>query len=298
MAKSTSAEFSIVITNFNGKRLLERNLPTVAKAYENKKNCIYEVIVVDDGSTDDSCEFIKSSFLFIKLVKHKINRGFISATNTGVRSSKSKFVVLLNNDVSVNPDFLVHVSKHFKDPQVFAVSLNESGYGPAKGNFENGFIVYSAEKAKSKSSESFWASGGSAVFRRDMWVSLGGMDEKLLSPFYWEDVDVSYRAQKRGWKILWDPKAKVVHNHESTVSKISVKYRQRIQERNQLIFIWKNLTSNNLFKKHLAGLLARLTKHPGYIVIIIMALVKWRNIKKARRLEKKESKVSDEAIFA
>ncbi len=126
---------------------------------------------------------------------------------------------------------------------------------------------------------------------------MGGMDEKLLSPFYWEDIDLCYRAQKRGWKILWEPKSVVIHEHESTTGKFPKKYRQRIQDRNQLLFVWKNLGSSALFKKHIVFMLNRAFRHPGYFIVIIMALTKLRTVALARRKEIKESKVSDETIF-
>jgi GT2 family glycosyltransferase len=129
-------------------------------------------------------------------------------------------------------------------------------------------------------------------------MKLGGMDEKLFTPYYWEDLDLSYRAMKRGFRLLWEPKAVVNHNHESTISKLSKRKVLRIQERNELLFIWKNITSVNLFRKHMAGLLRRIFKGPGYLLIIILAICKLQIVLKERKREKKESKVSDEAIFA
>ena len=129
-------------------------------------------------------------------------------------------------------------------------------------------------------------------------MKLGGMDEMLLSPFYWEDVDLCYRAMKRGWSLLWEPNAKVVHEHEATTSKIPQDYKRRIQERNQLILVWKNLTSTRLFRKHILGLVKRISRHPGYLRIVIMALMKIRGVIKARAREIKEGEISDEAIFA
>lgn len=129
-------------------------------------------------------------------------------------------------------------------------------------------------------------------------MELGGLDEKLLSPFYWEDLDLSYRALKRGLINLWEPKALVVHEHEATIGKLSPKYTQRIRERNQLLFIWKNLTSRNMFRKHVAGLMKRVIKHPGYLRIVFMAMIKLNAVSWAREKERKEAKVSDEAIFA
>ena len=146
--------------------------------------------------------------------------------------------------------------------------------------------------------QSFYVSGGSGVFRKSIWQELGGMDEKLLSPFYWEDIDLCYRATKRGYINLWEPNGKVVHQHESTISKFPKKYVARVKERNQLLMLWKNIHSRNLIKKHLLGLISRSFKHPGYIRIIIMALGRFSIMLKARTKEIKESKVSDETIFA
>jgi GT2 family glycosyltransferase len=146
--------------------------------------------------------------------------------------------------------------------------------------------------------DTFWVSGGSGVFRRNIWMKLGGMDEKLFTPFYWEDVDLGYRALKRGYGLSWDPDAKVLHLHESTISRFPKKYTQKIMERNQLLFNWKNLTSTNLTKKHVAGLLKRMAAHPGYIRIFFAALGKIGVVLRERKKEIKESKISDEAIFS
>jgi GT2 family glycosyltransferase len=289
---------SIIIPNYNGKKLLKKNLPHVVRAWSNAKNKIVEVIIVDDGSTDESVSFINSNYPQIQLIKHKINKGFPKAVNTGVRLAKGNYVALLNTDVVPKANFLSSCVKIFRDEKVFAVSFNESGYSFTRGVFEKGFIVYEKLIKASTPKQSFWANGGSSLFRKDYWIKLRGMDEVLFSPFYWEDIDISYRAQKRGWKILWDPDSMVDHVHESTMKKISKKYRQRIQERNQLLFIWKNLTSKNMFKKHLLGILQRVVKHPGYIRIPLMAMFKVRHVIRLRKVEKKECKVSDEAIFA
>ncbi|KKR84825.1 MAG: Glycosyl transferase, family 2 [Candidatus Woesebacteria bacterium GW2011_GWB1_41_10] len=128
-------------------------------------------------------------------------------------------------------------------------------------------------------------------------MKLGGMDEKLF-PAYWEDLDLCYRALKRGFRLIWEPSAKVVHEHETTYSKMPKKYFQRMKERNQLLLIWKNLTSSSLFRKHLVGLVRRILKGPGYIRIVFMALGKLKDVIRLRNKEIKETWVSDEAIFA
>ena len=289
---------SIVIPSYNTEWLLEKNLPHVLKAQKNKKNNIIEIIVVDDASPDGSVNLLKKKFPEVKIVKHKINRGFSSSVNTGARTSKGDLLVLLNTDVIPEEDFLVSVHPLFKDKSVFAISLSEKNYSWAKGEFKNGYVEHKAGVKTNKIHDTFWVSGGSGVYRRDYWMKLGGMDEKLFSPFYWEDLDLSYRALKRGFKLLWDPEARVEHKHESTIGLLPKKYVKRIGERNQLILIWKNITSPILIRKHILGLIRRALRHPGYMRIVIMALSKIRFILKARKKEKKDCKVSDEAIFA
>ena len=291
---------SIVAPVWNGKSLLEKTLPTWVAAMKNSNNKIAEIVLVDDKSTDDTLSYLKMNFRKdIRLICHKKNRGFSATVNTGFRSVKSPLVCLLNQDVEVSPNFLASVTAHFSDPRVFAVSLHEKGYVYAVSKFEDGFIGHGQGKTTNKIHTSFWASGGSAVFSRSIWNKLKGLDESLLSPFYWEDIDLGYRAWKRGYKILWDPDARVIHHHESVINTTSFKkYRLNlIKERNQLIFIWKNLTSANLFRKHIRGLTARVARHPGYIKVVTAALLKIKGILVARRIEKKESIVSDEAII-
>jgi len=289
---------SVVIPNYNGEKLLTEHLPKVIKAKSNPNNKIIEIIIVDDCSNDDSVKLIRRNYSIVKLIKHKKNRGFSAAVNTGVRSSKGDLVVLLNSDVSPKENFLVGIERHFKDKRVFGVSLHEKGYGYARGEFKDGFIEHRPGRANKKTQVTFWVSGGSGVFRRSDWVKLGGFDESLFK-FYWEDVDLSYRAQKRGFRVLWDPNAKVSHKHESSTRKtFNNKKLRKMQEKHQLLFIWKNLTSNNMFRKHLKGLLGRLIRHPGYIKTVIGALTQLRKVLKKRKKEIKECKVSDETIFA
>jgi len=291
-------DVSIIIPVFNTRELIARIFPVVIKTKENARNRIIEIIVVDDASTDGSYEFIKKNFPEIRLIKHKINRGFSASINTGVRSARGKLLALLNSDVIPDKNFLTYVVKHFEEQEVFAVSLHEKGFSWAKGYFKEGFIEHAPGKLKDEAHETFWVNGGSGVFRRDYWMKLGGLDERLLSPFYWEDIDICYRAAKRGLINVWEPNSKIIHEHESTIKKLPQNYVNNIRERNQLLFIWKNITSPNLFRKHILGLIQRVIRHPGYIKIVLMALGKIRFIIKARKKEKKESKISDEAIFA
>ncbi len=290
---------SIIIPNFNGESIMPKHLLSVVKALENKKNNIQEIIIIDDKSTDNSLDFLLKNFKDkIRLIKHTKNRGFSATVNTGARAAKSELLCLLNTDVSVTEDFLQFVLPHFGNEKVFGVSLHEKGFGPAGASFKGGFINFIPGKETDKATNSFWISGGSGVFKRSIWMKLGGLDEKLLSPFYWEDVDLSYRAQKRGYKLLWEPNAKVVHEHEAVISKLKTSYVLSIRQRNELLTIWKNITSQRIFRKHIQGLLKRILRHPGYARIFLLALLKFGLVSKLRRREKKDATISDEAIFA
>lgn len=290
-------DVSIVIPNFNGKDLLAKNLPLVLTAKEFKGNNISEIIIVDDGSYDESVSFIRKTFPTVRLIVHKKNRGFSCAVNTGARMCKGDLICLLNSDVIPEEKFLVSTLPHFQNKKVFAVSLRERGYSWATGNFIGGYLNHNQGQPTQTSHYSLWASGGSAVFRRSTWMELGGMDEKVFSPFYWEDIDLSYRATKRGYDVLWEPGSIVDHKHESTVSKLSRKYVQRIRERNELLFIWKNIHSKKFINNHIFAMFKRMFSHPGYLIIILMALSKLGITLKARKKEMKESKVCDEAVF-
>jgi GT2 family glycosyltransferase len=289
---------SIIIPVFNTLELVRKNLPNVLDAYKNKKNKIIEIVVVDDASPDKTGEFIKKEFPVIRLIKHTINRGFSSAVNTGVRAARGNIIVLLNSDVVPSVNFLENALINFNDKTVFAVSLHERGESWANARFTNGYISQSRGDVTDKVHESFWVSGGSGVFRRDYWISLGGFDEKLLSPFYKEDLDLGYRAAKRGLINLWDPNALVEHKHETTMRQLNQKFVMRIRERNELLVHWKNIISRNLFRKHMIGMFKRLIVHPGYIRIILMALSKLPLVIKERKKELLASKVSDESVFA
>jgi GT2 family glycosyltransferase len=289
---------SVVMPNLNGEKLLEKNLPSLISAMGNPENNIIEIIIVDDGSWDGSVNFLKKNYPQIRLFKHKINRGFSASVNTGARAAKGNLILLINTDVVPEKDFLVPVLKHFNDKKVFAVSLHEKGFGSAKGKFSAGYIQLAMGEETSAAHTSFYVSGGSGVFRRDIWMDLGGMDEKLLSPFYWEDIDLCYRAEKRGYINLWEPDGHVVHNHESTISKFPKTYVQRVRERNQLLVIWKNIHSPALIRNHIIGVLRRTVKHPGYLRIVLMAAGRLGTALKERKREIKASRVSDEAIFS
>ncbi len=286
--------FSIIIPNWNGEKLLKKNLPAV---FQSKAK---EVIVVDNGSKDGSVALLKilqKQYSQLKVIFNQKNLGFAKAVNQGVKVAKGEIVVLLNNDVVPEADFLKPLVKDFQDKEVFAVSLNEPQWSWAKGKWVKGFIEHQVGPKTKKTHLSFWASGGSAAFRKSIWLKLGGLDE-IFAPFYWEDIDLSYRAWKRGFKILWEPQSVVHHQHESTIgSKFSQRYVDLISQRNQLLFIWKNITNLKMRSIHKIFLWKKLLTQPGYFkpfgaALSLVFLIAPRWFKEFR-----EQKVSDKEIF-
>lgn len=263
---------SVVITCWNGRKLLENNLPQVIKAFQNPSNKIKEILVVDDGSIDDSVSYLKKNYPDVRIVEHEKNKGYSATCNTGVREAKGKLVGILNLDVVPEQDFLVKAIPHFTDEKVFAVSFNEGKYGPGKIEWKSGFLEIAPTQVTNQTSETDWPSGGSSIFRKRIWEELGGMDEIFL-PFYFEDIDLGIRARKAGYKCLWEPKAKVEHQHEATIcsNNFDIKYINSIKQRNQLLLTWKNIDSGKKFFCHILNLGKRCVLHPGYLAIVYLA---------------------------
>lgn len=243
---------SIIIPNRNGAELLQKNLPFVLDAAGGN-----EIIVVDDASTDASLDLLGKKFPSVKVIKKMHNDGFASSVNMGVREVSGEIVVLLNTDVRPEKDFLAPLVKHFSDPSVFAVGCLEKSLeggktvlrGRGEAKWEKGFYIH--WRGEVDKTTTAWVSGGSSAFRKSIWEKLGGMD-RIYDPFYWEDIDLSYRALKAGYRILFEPKSVVVHEHEigaikREYSAIRVKI---IAYRNQFLFIWKNLSGLNMVLAH------------------------------------------------
>lgn len=252
---------SIVIPNYNGKESLVKTLPYVLAAGAD------EVVIVDDASTDGSIEEIEKRYKQslrphglkdITILRNKKNLGFSSTVNRGVEEATGEVVVLLNTDVSPEPDFLEPLITHFSDLKVFAVGCMDKSIengkivlrGRGVGKWKRGFLVHS--RGEVDKTDTLWVAGGSGAFKKEIWQKLGGLDE-IYNPFYWEDIDLSYRALKAGYKILFEPKSLVVHDHEKgAIKKKYSSFQIRvIAYRNQFIFVWRNVTDLGLLIQHI-----------------------------------------------
>lgn len=247
---------SVVIPNFK-KLPLINHLPAVLKACPTA-----EIIVVDDASPDDTVNYLKKHFPKVKVVVNQQNERFAVSCNNGFKAAKGDIVVLLNSDVAPKPDFLPPLLKHFDNDRVFAVSCleiqkhdgKEEFSGRNKCEFKRGFLIHSAAAIGNLKSavDNCWATGGSSAFDRKKYLQVGGMD-KLYKPAYWEDIDLSWNArEKYGWKILFEPRSQVYHNHETTnVSVFGLRRMETMASRNQWLFVWKNIRGLKLLQHFL-----------------------------------------------
>ena len=244
---------SVVIPNWNGVYLMKKHLSKVITA---SPGC--QIVVADDMSTDGSVEYLRKEFPNILVVRRSKREGFAANVNAGVSKASGDIIVLLNTDVEPEKGYLKPLVEKFDDPKVFAVGClevsREQGKDVLRGrgiaHWDKGFYIHSRGEVNGK--ETAWVSGGSGAFRKSLWDILGGMDT-LYNPFYWEDIDLSYRARKAGWNTLFEPKSIVHHYHEEGKIKreFSPEDVKRIAYRNQFIFIWKNLTDLDMCVYHI-----------------------------------------------
>ncbi|HWZ30422.1 MAG TPA: glycosyltransferase [Bryobacteraceae bacterium] len=241
---------SIVIPNWNGRGLLAKYLPSVIAAAERCPGS--EVIVVDNGSTDDSVQFLLENFSKVRLIALDENLGFGGGSNEGFKHAVNEVVVLLNSDMRVEPDFLQPLLDGFTDDRVFAVACQIFFSDPNKKREETGLtegwwqqgslrVGHRIEPGIRELYPCFYGGGGSCAFDRQKFLDLGGFD-KLLAPFYLEDTDLGYMAWKRGWKVLYQPASVVYHEHRGTIGRrFSDAYIQGVLKKNFLLFTWKNI---------------------------------------------------------
>jgi GT2 family glycosyltransferase len=253
--------------NWDGKHLLAESLPSVVQAVR-QDGGNHKILVVDNGSTDGSAEFIRQQFPSVDVLELDRNYGFSGGNNRAIERVASDIVVLLNNDMIVDAGFLRPLLDGFSDPTVFAVTSQiffadptrrREETGKTRARFEQGFFYLwhddiSNSDGTRKSIPVFWAGGGSCAIDREKYLAIGGFDS-LYHPFYVEDTDVSYQAWKRGWKSLLAPDSRVIHKHRSTSkAKFGEDFVENTIRKNQYLFIWKNVTDFGMILDHLFNL--------------------------------------------
>jgi len=259
-----------------------------------------EVIVMNDYPDQNITNEVNKIYPEACIVNNKVNLGFAGNVNKGVAKSTRDYVFLMNSDVVLKNDSFINSLKYFKnDSKLFAIGfaqIEKDGkkVGSNLGYFKNGLIHHSNKLITNHQSliTNFWAEGGSSIFRKDIFAKLGMLDE-LFNPFYWEDIDLSYRALKSGYKVLFDPNVEVEHHHESTIGKYFDKKKiLKTAFRNQIIFQWKNITDFDLLLNHVFNM-------PRFVIIpgFFDALIRLPLILKSRKKSIKSFTMKDRDVL-
>ncbi|QQG44552.1 MAG: glycosyltransferase [Candidatus Roizmanbacteria bacterium] len=241
---------SVIIPTYKNKEQLIKNL---------RHNLTYlegcEVIIVNDYPQENLNKDLRE-FKEIILIQNAKNLGFGLTVNRGAGVAKNKYIMLLNSDVILsNARFKFPISSFEKNELLFAISFaqKEKG-GKIVGKnklFWKAGLMRHQKAADLNYGYNAWAEGGACLIDKDKFLRLGGFDQ-IYAPFYWEDIDLSYRAWKSGYEVIFDPNVIVEHHHESTIGKyFSSQTIKTISYRNQILFIWKNITDIKLLFSHL-----------------------------------------------
>ncbi|MBU0618988.1 glycosyltransferase family 2 protein [Patescibacteria group bacterium] len=227
----------VVLVNFNG-------LKNTLDCLQSLKKCPVSVVVVDNGSRDNSAKLIKKQFPQIKLIVNKTNRGFAAACNQGIDyglSQKADYLLLLNNDTLVKPDFVNHLLAR-------AESKPEIGLVGAKIYFAPGFEFHKQRYKKSEQGKVIWYAGGEIdwqnvigrhwgvdqvdsgqfqqvksvdfisgcclLIKTSVLEKIGSLEEKYF--LYLEDMDFCVRAKRAGYQFYYEPKAVIWHKNAAS----------------------------------------------------------------------------------
>lgn len=313
-------QISVVIPNYNGEELLKKNLSKVvgvlSAAGKQTKHRL-ELIIIDDSSTDKSVAFLTSCIdslgsngLSIKLITNEKNLGFSPTINKAVKKAHGEIIYLLNSDVLPEKDFLEPLLTHFTDTNVFAVGSMDKSVedgdvvlrGRGIGKWQRGFFVH--QRGEVDKTNTLWVNGGSGAYRRATWEKLGGFCE-LYKPYYYEDIDLSYRAQKAGYKVTFEPKSIVIHEHDIGAIKKTQTERKikQIAYRNQFLFVWINITDIGFLFEHFVWLPYHFLKSfmqndMSFLSGFFAAVVLLPQVMMQRIRLKKYHTISDRKIFS
>jgi hypothetical protein len=245
---------SVIVPNWNGMRFVGMCLDSLAQLLFEK----FEVIVVDNGSVDGSREMIEEKYPWVRLLKMPDNMGFAIACNEGIKASNAEYVVLLNNDIEVAPDWLSELyegmERHpecgmgttkmmFLDNREVFYNTGDlfhswsSGGGRGQGEKDNG--QYNEEDYV------FGACAGAGIYRKELFQQIGLFDEDFF--IFAEDVDLNMRSQLQGLKAVYLPKSKVFHIGTATVGLYSDRYVYLCKRNDIWVFI-KNYSLKMYFK--------------------------------------------------
>lgn len=218
---------TVVIPNLDGKRIISQAIESLLK-----QTVLLHIIVVDNGSKDDSASFIHKKYNTVEVIELPENLGFAGGVNVGIKRAQDlgfKYIALLNNDAEVETSWLEELLVSIEDNNVGIATCklfrSDQEHLDSTGDF---YTIWGmpfprgrnqiANDKFSKEEEVFSASGGASLYRSALFDDIGLFDEKFFA--YFEDVDISFRARLRGWKVVYNPKAIAYHAVSATSSKM------------------------------------------------------------------------------
>ena len=263
---------TIVIPNINGKGWLKDSIESVYAQTEQN----FRLIVVDNGSTDESLEQARSycSRENFTLIENGTNTGFSHAVNQGIALADSEYVVLFNNDAFAEPQWLEELIRTAEtDPKIFAVqSLMIRHFDRELADDAGDYVTWMGFACKTgdgrrasrytRQKRIFSACGGAALYRKSILDEIGVFDELFFA--YYEDVDLSWRANNFGYKNVYCPTAKCRHICGATTGAVRYNPFKSIQSgRNSILLPYKNQPVVMLVVNFIPMLL-------GYLLKVIM----------------------------
>jgi len=252
-------QVTFIVPTYNQRHLMDFCLPSlVAEAGEE-----HTVMVVDDASSDGTAAYVRAHYPSVCVLRLSRNRGFAGAVRAGIAACTTPLFALINTDVQVRPGFLRAMLPHFDDPSTFAVCSRielPDGSQMETGNVAPAFsgILEPYHVPPTQPGPILYAGGASSIYHRARYRALGGF-ETMYRPLYWEDIELGYRAWRRGWRSLFEPSASVWHQRRAWMGKrFGDAYANETFLKNALLFIWKNLRDRGLLAQHFAYVWARL----------------------------------------
>ncbi len=294
-----SCKIAVVILNWNGKRFLEKFLPSVISSGDRD----FEVIIADNGSSDDSVQFLRVTYPEIRLILFEKNHGFAGGYNKALKEVNAEYYILLNSDVEVPKGWITPMVELLDSdksiaacqPKVLSYEhktrfeysgaaggwLDKYGYPFAKGRI---FDICEEDNGQyDQQEEIFWASGAALFIRSSVFHETGGFDEYFFA--HQEEIDLCWRIQLAGYRIFSCPRSVVYHVGGGTLPRGNTK-KTYLNFRNNKIMLSKNLPlSKKLWVMPMRNLLdavsawkGLLNGDGGYFVAIVrahMAFFKW-----------------------
>lgn len=248
---------SVVIPTYNGRALLKTCLDSIERHLPRDPALSCEIVVVDNGSTDGTHEWLAQVHPWVRVVRLDPNRGFCVAANTGIAAARGRFIQVLNDDTEVTAGWIEAGLEPFRDPTVGAVtplvlvrstpgrvdsagdSYSLAGW-PTKRGHGQPVERWSARPVE----EVFGASGSSSFYRAEALERVGGgFDPSLVS--YYEDVDLGFRLRWAGYRVLFTPHCRILHEISATYDHARPGLQRRIARNAELVF-WSNLPAGKL----------------------------------------------------